>query len=156
MAFCSCRSKTLLACFTLTNGRIYDRIATGDSDTGILSRREDEPIRYVIYARFSSDGQRAESVEGQLRECKEYAERHNMTLVSVYIDRALSARSDDRPEFQKMIRDSAKKQFDVVLVWKLDRFSRNRLDAATYRAILKRNALKLCQQKRIFQRGRKA
>lgn len=107
----------------------------------------------VIYARYSSDGQREESVEGQLRECKEYAERHNMTVVSSYIDRALSARSDDRPEFQKMIRDSAKKQFDIVLVWKLDRFSRNRLDAATYRAILNRNGVKVVSAKENISDG---
>ena len=110
-------------------------------------------MRCVIYARFSSDGQREESVEGQLRECKEYAERHNMTVVTSFIDRALSARSDDRPEFQKMIRDSAKKQFDVVLVWKLDRFSRNRLDAATYRAILKRNGVKVVSAKENISDG---
>ena len=63
----------------------------------------------MIYARYSSDGQREESVEGQLRECKEFADRHNMTIVGDYIDRAQSARTDDRPLFQKMIRDSAKK-----------------------------------------------
>ena len=62
------------------------------------------------------DIQSEESVEGQLRECKDYAERHNMTVVSSYVDRALSARTDDRPEFQKLIHDSAKKQFDVVLL----------------------------------------
>ena len=97
-------------------------------------------MRAAIYARYSSDGQREESIEGQLRECKEFAERHNMTIISCYIDRALSARSDDRPEFQKMIQDSTKKQFDVVLVWKLERFARNRLDSATYRAILNATA----------------
>ena len=53
-------------------------------------------MKCIIYARFSSDGQREESVEGQLRECKEYAERHNMTVGSTYIDRALSARTDDQ------------------------------------------------------------
>jgi DNA invertase Pin-like site-specific DNA recombinase len=100
-------------------------------------------MRAVIYARYSSDGQREESVEGQLRECNEFAERHNITIVTSYIDRAQSARTDDRPQFQQMIRDSVKKQFDVCLVWKLDRFSRNRFDAATYRAILKRNGVKV-------------
>ena len=80
----------------------------------------DGKLRCVIYARYSSDGQREESIEGQLRECKEYAERMNMTVVLTYIDRATSARTDDRPEFQKMIQDSSRKQFDVVLVWKLD------------------------------------
>jgi predicted site-specific integrase-resolvase len=61
----------------------------------------------VIYARYSSDGQREESVEGQLRECKEFAERHNMIVLSSYIDRARSAVTDDRPEFQQMIHDVA-------------------------------------------------
>ena len=110
-------------------------------------------MRCVIYARYSSDGQREESVEGQLRECKEFAERHNITVLDSYIDRALSARTDDRPQFQKMIQDSAKKQFDVVLVWKLDRFSRNRFDSATYRAILKRNGVKVVSAKENISEG---
>jgi DNA invertase Pin-like site-specific DNA recombinase len=110
-------------------------------------------VKAVIYARYSSSEQREESIEGQLRECKEYAERHNMTIVGTYLDRALSARTDDRPEFQKMIRDSAKKQFDVVLVWKLDRFARNRLDSATYRAILKRNGVNVVSAKENIAEG---
>ena len=110
-------------------------------------------MKCVIYARYSSDGQREESVEGQLRECKEFAERHNMTVLDSYIDRALSARTDDRPQFQKMIQDSAKKQFEVVLVWKLDRFSRNRFDSATYRAILKRNGVKVVSAKENISEG---
>jgi DNA invertase Pin-like site-specific DNA recombinase len=107
----------------------------------------------VIYARYSSDGQREESIEGQLRECKEYAERHNITIISTYIDRAFSAKTDNRPEFQKMIRDSAKKQFEIALVWKLDRFSRNRFDAATYRAILKRNGVRVVSAKENISEG---
>ena len=110
-------------------------------------------MKCVIYARYSSDGQREGSIEGQLRECKEYSERHNMTVIGTYLDRALSARTDDRPEFQKMIRDSAKKEFDVVLVWKLDRFARNRLDSATYRAILKRNGVKVASAKENISKG---
>jgi DNA invertase Pin-like site-specific DNA recombinase len=107
----------------------------------------------VIYARYSSDGQREESIEGQLRECREYAERHNITIISTYIDRALSAKTDARPEFQNMIRDSAKKQFEIVLVWKLDRFTRNRFDAATYRAILKRNGVRVVSAKENISEG---
>ena len=110
-------------------------------------------MRAVIYGRYSSDGQRDESIDGQLRECKEYAEHHNITVIGTYVDRALSARSDDRPEFQKMIRDSSKRQFDIVLVWKLDRFSRNRLDSATYRAILKRNGVRLVSAKENITEG---
>ena len=87
----------------------------------------------VIYARYSSDNQREESIEGQLRECREYAERNGMNVVATYIDRALSAKTDDRPQFQQMIRDSNTHKFEVVLVWKLDRFSRNRYDSANYK-----------------------
>ena len=82
----------------------------------------------VIYARYSSDSQREESIEGQLRECGDYADRNGMTVVGSYIDRALSAKTADRPEFQRMVKDSAKGLFEIVLVWKLDRFSRDHYD----------------------------
>lgn len=65
----------------------------------------------VIYARYSSDNQREESIEGQLRECKAYCEKNDIAIVSSYIDRALSAKTDNRPEFQRMIKDSAKGAF---------------------------------------------
>ena len=91
----------------------------------------------VIYARYSSDNQREESIEGQIRECTEYAVRSDMTILTSYINRALSARTADRPEFQRMIHNSEKGLFDVVLVWKLDRFSRDRYDSAHYKRILK-------------------
>lgn len=97
----------------------------------------------VIYARYSSDNQREESIEGQLRECKEYAERNGMTVISTYIDRALSAKTDNRPQFQQMVQDSDTHTFEVVLVWKLDRFTRNRYDAAFYRRELRNNHVKV-------------
>ena len=77
----------------------------------------------VIYARYSSDNQREESIEGQIRECTAYAEKNGITVIKHYIDRALSAKTDNRPEFQQMIKDSEKRLFDIVLVWKLDRFA---------------------------------
>ena len=70
----------------------------------------------VIYARYSSDNQREESIEGQIRECTAYAEKNGITVVKHYIDRAISAKTDNRPEFQQMIKDSDKKLFDIVLV----------------------------------------
>ena len=100
-------------------------------------------MKAVIYARYSSDNQREESIEGQLRECKEYADRNGITILCSYIDRALSAKTDNRPEFQKMVQDSAKGLFDTVLVWKLDRFARNRYDSAHYKAVLRRNGVKV-------------
>ena len=97
----------------------------------------------VIYARYSSDNQREESIEGQLRDCKDYAEKNGITVVGTYIDRAYSAKTDDRPDFQRMIKDSGKKIFDVVLVWKLDRFARNRFDAVNYKYQLEKNGVHL-------------
>ena len=64
-------------------------------------------MKGVIYARYSSDNQREESIEGQLRECKEYAERNDITILGTYIDRALSAKTDNRPEFQHMTAQKA-------------------------------------------------
>ena len=69
----------------------------------------------VIYARYSSDNQREESIEGQLRECKAFADKNDIHIVGSYIDRALSAKTDNRPEFQRMIKDSAKCLFDTVM-----------------------------------------
>ena len=97
----------------------------------------------VIYARYSSDNQREESIEGQIRECTAYAEKNGITVVKHYIDRALSAKTDNRPDFQQMIKDSEKRLFDIVLVWKLDRFARNRYDSAHYEYQLERNHVKL-------------
>ena len=95
----------------------------------------------VIYARYSSDNQREESIKGQLRECAAYAERKGLTVVCQYIDRALSAKTDARPQFQKMIRDSNARKFEVILAWKLDRFSRNRYDSAYYKHLLQKNGV---------------
>ncbi len=107
----------------------------------------------VIYARYSSDNQREESIEGQLRECKVFAEKNGIDIVGTYIDRALSAKTDNRPDFQKMIKDSAKKQFDCVIVWKLDRFARNRYDSAHYKSILKKNDVRVLSATEAISQG---
>ena len=107
----------------------------------------------VIYARYSSDNQREESIEGQIRECTAYAEKNGITVVKHYIDRAISAKTDNRPQFQQMIKDSDKKLFDIVLVWKLDRFARNRYDSARYKTQLKKNGVKLMSATEIISEG---
>ena len=71
----------------------------------------------VIYARYSSDNQREESIEGQIRECTAYAEKNGITIVKHYIDRAISAKTDNRPEFQQVIKDSERGIFDIIIVW---------------------------------------
>lgn len=102
-------------------------------------------MKAVIYARFSSDRQREESIEGQIRECTEYAQRQGITIINTYVDRAKSASKDvdKRENFLRMIRDSGKRLFDVVLVWKLDRFARSRYDSAHFKNILKKNGVKV-------------
>ena len=110
-------------------------------------------MKAVIYARYSSDNQREESIEGQLRECTAFAEKNGITVLRHYIDRAFSARTDNRPEFQNMIRDSGKKLFDMIIVWKLDRFARNRYDSARYKATLKKNGVKVVSATEVISEG---
>ena len=107
----------------------------------------------VIYARYSSHNQREESIEGQLRECKRYAQREGIEVVGEYIDRAQSGKTDHRPQFQKMIKDAEKGRFSVVIVYKLDRFARNRYDSATYKAKLSRQGVKVVSAMEAVQDG---
>lgn len=97
----------------------------------------------VIYARYSSHNQTEQSIEGQFHDAYAFADRNGITIIKEYVDRALSGTKDDRPDFQKMIRDAERKQFSLVLVWKLDRFARNRHDAAIYRAKLKKYGVQI-------------
>ena len=98
----------------------------------------------VIYARYSSVGQNDQSIDGQLTKCREYAQQHGFRVVAEYCDRALSGRyAETRPEFQRMIADSAKHAFEYVLVWKLDRFSRDRYDSAIYKKKLRANGVRV-------------
>ena len=106
----------------------------------------------VIYARYSSDHQREESIEGQIRECEAYAKKNGIRVLKVYTDRAFSAKSDNRPDFQKMITDSHRKLFDVIIVWKLDRFSRDRYHMAHYNTFYKRTTCSYFRQQNRFLR----
>ena len=75
-------------------------------------------MKAVIYARYSSDNQREESIDGQIRECTAFADKNDITILRHYIDRAYSAKTDNRPEFQQMIKDSARHLFDMLL-WQI-------------------------------------
>ena len=113
-------------------------------------RRPDGPVRAVIYVRVSSDAQDVQnSIEAQIAECRQYAERHNISVVAVFADEAESGRTDNRPRFQEMISDATAKEsdFDVVLVWKFSRFSRSDLDNAVYKHILKKRGLRVVSVK---------
>ena len=97
----------------------------------------------VIYCRYSSHNQNETSIEGQLKECYEFCERNGYNVIKKYIDRAISGTTDKRPEFLKMISDSSRKNFQYVVVYQLDRFTRNRYDSATYKSKLKKNGVRV-------------
>ncbi|GAV21563.1 recombinase family protein [Carboxydothermus pertinax] len=100
-------------------------------------------MRAVIYARFSSDNQREESITAQVRACSEYAKQKGYHIVKIYADEARSALTDDRPNFLRMISDAKLGLFDIVLIHKLDRFARNRYDSAIYKRELRRCGVRI-------------
>ena len=97
----------------------------------------------VIYARYSSSNQTEQSIEGQLRVCHQFAETEGILILDTYIDRAMTGTNDNRADFQRMIKDSAKREWDYVIVYKLDRFSRDKYATAVYKKALKDNGVKL-------------
>jgi len=105
---------------------------------------ENGKIRVACYGRYSTSMQREESISAQIRAMKKYCADNNWSIVKIYTDQAYSATTDKRPQFQQMISDSYNKEFDVVLVHKLDRFARNRYDSSLYRHKLRKNGVRLC------------
>ena len=97
----------------------------------------------VIYARYSSDNQTEQSIDGQLRVCHEYAQRNDILILDTYIDRAMTGTNDLRPDFQRMMKNSVKREWNYVLVYKLDRFSRNKYEMAMHKKTLKDNGTKV-------------
>ena len=97
----------------------------------------------VIYARYSSEKQTEQSIEGQLSVCYKYAEQHEIQIVDEYIDRALTGTNDNRANFQQMLKDSSKKEWEIVLVYKGDRFARNRIESAINKKVLRDNGVKV-------------
>ena len=97
----------------------------------------------VIYARYSSDAQKETSIIDQLRDCREYAKKNDMEVLHEYYDEALTGKNDDREQFQLMLSDSAQGLFEAVIVWKLDRFARNRNESALNKVKLKKNGVKV-------------
>ena len=97
----------------------------------------------VIYARYSSDRQNEQSIAGQVEVCTEWAKNNEIEIIEIYPDEALTGRTDRRPSFQKMINDSKNGRFDYIIVYKMDRFARNRYDSAIYKAQLKKQGVKV-------------
>ena len=91
----------------------------------------------VIYARFTSYNQNEQSIEGQLKYCKDYAKEKGYKIIKKYVD------IGSREQFQQMIEDSSKKKFQLVIVYQFDRFVKNNYDLVIYKEILKQNDVKV-------------
>lgn len=107
-------------------------------------------MNVVIYARYSSYKQTEQSIEGQIKECKAYAEKMNWNVTKIYSDEARTGTTDNRPNFLQMIEDSKKKEFNAVLVYQLDRFARKVIDSAVYEEKLRKNKVGLISVKEAF------
>ena len=122
----------------------------------IMNIDEKHMMRAVIYARFSTDKQREESIEAQERACREYAAAHKYTVVELYADRAASGKNDRRPNFQRMMRDAKSRRFDVVLVHKYNRFARRMSDHVRYEDKLNSYGIQLIAVAEDFGTGKEA
>lgn len=100
-------------------------------------------IRGVIYARYSTDMQREESIEGQIAACEKEAKIDGVQIIKIYIDRAMTGKNDNRPQFQQMLKDAQAGLFDVLYVWKVDRFGRNRYEIILNKQKLKNKKIKI-------------
>lgn len=110
----------------------------------------------VIYARFSSDMQREESIDAQIRACEEYADKNDITIIKTYSDEAISAKNDKRPNFQLMMREIEKLDVDVVLIHKTNRFARNMRDHLNYEYKLNNMGINLISANENFGEGKSA
>ena len=103
---------------------------------------EDRKIA-VVYARYSSHNQGEQSIEGQIEAAHKYAASKGYTIINEYIDRAKTGRNDNREGFQKMLKDTDKRKFDVIIVWKVDRFGRNRQEINLNKARCFKNGVRV-------------
>lgn len=110
-------------------------------------------MKAYIYGRYSSHNQKDTSIEQQFREIYDYCKRNDIKILGEYADRAVSGKTDKRPEFQRMMRDCAKERVQLVVCWKVDRFARNRYDSAMYKARLKRHGIRVVYAKESIPDG---
>ncbi len=104
-------------------------------------------MNVAVYARVSSEKQAEKdlSLPSQLKTLRDYASRRNWTIVEEFVDEAESARTADRPSFQRMISIAKQKEppFEAIIVWKLNRFARNREDSIIYKSLLRKRGIQV-------------
>ena len=104
----------------------------------------------VMYARYFSHNQKEESIEQQVEECMAFAALNHIKIIQVYSDKALSGKTDKRPQFQRLMRDAEKRQFTVVVAYKSNRIARNMLNALSYENRLGRFGVETLYAKEKF------
>lgn len=110
----------------------------------VMANNRCDDVEYaVVYARYSSHSQGEQSIEGQIEKARNYAASKGYTIIHEYVDRAQSGRTDNRTEFQRMLKDTAKKQFQVIILWKVDRFGRNREEITINKIKCKKNGVRV-------------
>lgn len=97
----------------------------------------------AIYARYSSANQRDASIEDQLRVCREYCEKNGLTIVKEFCDHALTGRTDQRPAFLEMVSFAERKAFKVLVLYAMDRLSRDKYDLVFYKRRLEKAGVRI-------------
>lgn len=118
-----------------------------------IADKTDNSMRAYIYGRYSSHSQKDTSIEQQFEEIYKYCADNNICIIGEYADRAISGKTDNRPEFQRCIKDCAKGKVQYLIVWKVDRFARNRYDSAMYKARLKSYGVRVIYVKEAIPDG---
>ena len=110
-------------------------------------------VKAASYARYSDESQREESIEAQEKAIQEYADKNGYVIVQKYADHHITGRRDDRPQLQKLLKDAAAGLFDTVLIHKIDRFGRNKIQIALNRYALQQLGIKLIPVAEYFGDG---
>lgn len=100
----------------------------------------------VIYARFSSSGQNEQTIDGQIRVCREYAEKQGLSIIKVYDkDKAKSAskETEKRKDLHRMFADAETGAFQYIIVYKMDRFARNRNESRIFKSELAKHGVRV-------------
>ena len=111
-------------------------------------------LNAAFYGRYSAGPNQTESsIQGQRRECYARAKSQNAIIRKDYIDRHISGQTDQRPQFQQLMKDVKKGLYNVVYVYTIDRFSRNKFDIAKYKNEMRKAGCRLISAKEYVPAG---
>jgi len=99
--------------------------------------------RAVIYARCGKGKQAESSIDFQISECYEFAIQNEYNVVGEYTDRGFSGNDENRPNFQRMVSDGFRNQFDVIIVHQINRFTRNICCHMHYKNLFEKNDVRI-------------